>query len=102
MGQVSGHVRHQPDLVYQTSNLGGADQSAYLVSPGDISDLIDLERMANKHKTAIQPCFDESGRDPVGGYQPAQQHIRVEDDAHLLVTVLCPERLASGADFLID
>lgn len=91
MGQVGWHVRHQTDLVYQAPNLGRADQGAYLVSPGDIPDLLDLERMADEHKPAIQPCFDEAGRYPVGGYEPAQQYICIEDDAHLLVTVLCPE-----------
>ena len=58
MGQVGGHVRHQPDLVHQAPDLGGADQDAYLVSPRDIPDLIDLKRMADEHKPAIQPCFD--------------------------------------------
>lgn len=72
MGQAGRHVRYQPDLVYQTPDLGGPDQSAYLVSPRDIPDLLDLQRMADEHKPAIQPGFDEAGRDPVGGYEPAQ------------------------------
>src|SRR3546814_3446255 len=64
MGQVGWNVRHQPDLVYQTPDLGGAYQGAYLVSTGDVPDLFNLQRMADErseeHTSELQSLMRTS------------------------------------------
>lgn len=85
VGKCGWHLGDRHNLIHESANFGRTDQGTNFFAPGYVADFIDLQHVADQNETTIEPRVDKPRRHPIGGDHPAQQDIRIKDNAHLLL-----------------